>query len=101
MTGKSTADPPGARAELSPEVRQVLACIDRGGLHISKAELRYQLRRRGIDTEDLLERLLALEERGLIESALHFRLTDAGLARLPDDHASPARVGTPSAWAVG
>jgi len=48
-----------------------------GMLMIGDAELRYQLRRRrpGVSAEQLLKLLAALEERGLIESEMHYRLT--------------------------
>ena len=41
-----------------------------------------------------------LEATGLIESALHFRLTDQGRAQLPDDYDPPLRYGTGIPWRV-
>jgi hypothetical protein len=84
-------------APANDEDRQVLVRIDRGGVNICEAELRYQL-----DSKDrhplarraeLLDLLAELEDRGLIESALHFRLTDRGRAELPGDHEPPPRAG--------
>jgi hypothetical protein len=88
------------------EDRQILARIDRGGIHICEAELRYQL-----DSKDrhplarraeLLDRLAELEDCGLIESALHFRLTERGRDELPADHEAPQRAGDPRGipWTV-
>ena len=74
--------------------REILARVDRAGLHICEAELRYKLRwddqKRGL----LLQLLDDLESQGLIESALHFRLTDRGRAQLPDGYEPPLRYGT-------
>ncbi len=80
--------------------QEILARIDRAGLHICEAELRYKL---GWDEHrhgSLLDVLSELERHGLIESALHFRLTQAGHARLPDDYRPPRRYGTGVPWAV-
>jgi hypothetical protein len=81
---------PSALGDREPEI---LARIDRGGLSICEAELRHTLRWDG-DQGQLLDVLADLESRGLIESALHFRLTDHGRARLPDDYEPPLRAGT-------
>ena len=78
---------------------EVLARIDGGGLHICEAELRHQLRWREQHNGPLLDLLEELESRGLIESAMHFRLTEHGRAHLPD--AAPLRrYGTGIPWAV-
>ena len=68
------------------------------GLHVCEAELRYTLRWNDQEHESLLELLDELEQRGLIESALHFRLTDRGRAQLPDDYEPPLRCGTGIPW---
>jgi DNA-binding PadR family transcriptional regulator len=74
--------------------REILARIDRAGLQICEAELRYKLRWRDQEHGSLLELLDELEREGLIESALHFRLTDRGRAQLPEDYEPPVRYGT-------
>ena len=83
--------------DLEPEV---LKRIDRGAVNICEAELRYKLgwdeRRHG----PLLELLDELERQGLIESAIHFRLTERGRAQLAHDDDSPLRVGTGIQWEV-
>jgi DNA-binding PadR family transcriptional regulator len=84
-------------AELEEEI---LARIDRAGLHICEAELRYKLRWNEHDHGSLLELLDQLERHGLIESAIQFRLTDHGRARLPDDYEPPLRYGTGVPWTV-
>ena len=79
--------------------QEILARIDRG-LQICEAELRYKLRWDEQQTGSLLELLDELESRGLIESALHFRLTDHGRSRLPDDYEPPIRYGNGIPWQV-
>ena len=74
--------------------QEILARIDRAGLHICEAELRYKLHWDDQEHGSLLELLDELERQGLIESALHFRLTDTGRAQLPDDYEPPLRHGT-------
>ena len=74
--------------------QEILTRIDRAGLHICEAELRYKLRWEDQEHGSLLELLDELERQGLIESALHFRLTDRGRAQLPDDYEPPLRYGT-------
>jgi hypothetical protein len=76
----------------------ILLRIDRGVIAISETELRYQLHARQLDTRQLLERLIDLEARGLIESQLHVRLTPAGRAHLPADHQPPHRAGSQADW---
>lgn len=86
------------RTSLADDNRQVLVRIDRGGLRICEAELRYQLERKDhhplARDPALLDLLADLEEAGLVESALHFRLTDRGRAALPLDHQPPLRANT-------
>jgi hypothetical protein len=87
-------------ADASQPEQLILVCIDRGGLQICEAELRYQLQRRDDDAEHLLEQLVDLEARGLIESTLCFRLTERGQRALLAGHQSPPRAGTPMPWTV-
>ncbi|MBV9194927.1 MAG: hypothetical protein JO168_12345 [Solirubrobacterales bacterium] len=77
--------------------QEILARIDRG-VQICEAELRYKLRWDEHDHGPVLELLDELERQGLIESALHFRLTDQGRARLPADHQPPLRYGSGIPW---
>ena len=84
-------------AELEQEI---LARIDRAGLHVCEAELRHKLRWDERKHGSLLELLDELERRGLIESAIHFRLTEQGRAQLPDDYEPPLRYGTGIPWEV-
>jgi hypothetical protein len=84
-------------AELEQEI---LARIDRAGLKICEAELRYKLRWDEQTDGALLEVLDELERRGLIESALHFRLTERGRVQLPDGYEPPLRYGTGIPWQV-
>ena len=84
-------------AELEQEI---LARIDRAGLHVCEAELRYKLRWDERTHGSLLELLDELERRGLIESAIHFRLTEHGRAELPEDYQPPLRYGTGIPWDV-
>ena len=80
--------------------QEILARIDRACLHICEAELRYKLRWNEQSDGSLLEVLDELERRGLIESALHFRLTEHGRSRLPADYEPPVRYGTGIPWQV-
>ena len=73
--------------------QEILARIDRAGLQVCEAELRYKLRWDDHTRGSLLELLDELEREGLIGSALHFRLTDRGRAQLPDDYEPPLRYG--------
>jgi hypothetical protein len=82
-------------AELEQEI---LVRIDRAALHICEAELRYQLRWDERRDGSLLDALDELERRGLVESSLHFRLTEHGRERLPDDYEPPLRYGTGIPW---
>ena len=69
-------------------------------LHICEAELRYQLRWDERRDGSLLELLDELERRGLVESSLHFRLSEHGREQLPDDYKPPLRHGTGIPWEV-
>jgi hypothetical protein len=66
--------------------QQILVRVDRGGILIGEGELRYQLERKDnhpLACEDeLLDVLAEIEERGLIEAELCFRLTAEGRALL-------------------
>ena len=95
----SARAPRPTRPASSPAERQILVRIEQGGLAICEAQLRYQL-----ETKDehplagrleLLDVLAELEQRGLIESALHFRLTARGRAELPDGSPPRGRAGAP------
>jgi len=80
--------------------RTILDVVDRGGLSITEHELRYQLRRRSVEVVAVLERMMDLEQRGLVESTLCFRLTDAGISALPDGHERPSLAGVRSDWSA-
>lgn len=84
-------------AELEQEI---LARIDRAGLHVCEAELRHTLRWNEQEDGSLLALLVELERRGLIESAIHFRLTEHGRTQLPDSYEPPLRYGTGIRWEV-
>jgi len=77
--------------------QEILARIDRG-VQICEAELRYKLRWDDRRHGSLLELLDELERQGLIESALHLRLTDHGRERLPEGYEPPLRYGTGIPW---
>jgi hypothetical protein len=89
---------PPERTNADAVDRTILEVVDRGGLHITEHELRYQLRRRNVDLVALLERMMELEHRGLTESTLCFRLTRAGIESLPDGHERPLVAGYRSDW---
>jgi hypothetical protein len=78
--------------------REILARVDRAGLHICEAELRYKLRWEERKHGSLLELMDELERQGLIERAIHYRLTEHGRAQHPDDHDPPLRYGTGIPW---
>jgi len=80
--------------------QEILSRIDRAGLHVCEAELRHTLRWDEHKDGSLLQVLDELEHRGLIETALHFRLTEHGHARLPEDYQPPLRYGTGIPWQV-
>lgn len=79
--------------------REMLARIDRG-VQICEAELRYKLRWNEQEHGPLLALLDELERQGLIERALHFRLTDRGRARLPANYEPPLRYASGIPWNV-
>jgi len=87
---------PPVPAELE---REVLARIDRA-LLVCEAELRYKLHWDEQEHGSLLELLDDLERNGLIESAIHFRLTERGRAHLPDGYEPPLRYGSGTPWQV-
>ncbi len=78
--------------------RTILEVVDRGGLSITEHELRYQLRRRSVEAVAVLDRMMDLEQRGLVESTLCFRLTDAGIKSLPDGDDRPTVAGVRADW---
>ena len=80
--------------------REILVRIDRAALHICEAELRYQLCWDEQRDGSLLDVLDELERRGLVESSLHFRLSEHGREQLPDDYELPLRYGTGIPWQV-
>ena len=80
--------------------QEILARIDRAGLQICEAELRYKLRWNEQNHGSLLDLLDELQRRGLIESALHFHLTDHGRAQLPENYEPPLRYGSGIPWEV-
>ncbi len=80
--------------------QEILARIDRASLYICEAELRHTLRWHEQEDGPLLDVLGELEREGLIESALHFRLTERGRTRLPVDYQPPLRYGTGIPWRV-
>jgi hypothetical protein len=75
------------RAGTDGSERQILSRITRG-LLIGERELRYQLDRKDkhplAQAHELLDVLADLEQLGLVQSELCFRLTAAGRARLTD-----------------
>ena len=94
------APPTVSPQPLRDQEREILSRIDRGGLQICEAELRHTLRWQEARLGSLLGLLADLEASGLLESALHFRLTDLGRAELPADYQPPIRVGSGIPWAT-
>lgn len=89
------------RRQTPAELKQeILARIDSGGLHICEAELRDTLKWDDRTHGSLLQLLGRLEQQGLIESAIHFRLTEHGHTQLPDGYKPPRRYGTGIPWEV-
>ena len=74
-------------ASTDASVRQILRRVDRA-VRIGERELRYQLKRKDnhplAQTDELLDVLAELEQRGLVQSELCFRLTADGRARLAE-----------------
>ncbi len=85
--GHGTA--PGTR---EPQ-REILTRIACGGLLICETELRYQLARDGHHGPELLDLLAELQQQGLIESEIHYRLTQEGAALVPaPDRPAPRAI---------
>jgi hypothetical protein len=99
VRGHEQIDTPYHEAPAKAE-QEILARIDRAGLYICEAELRHALRWHEQEDGPLLDVLGELEREGLIESALHFRLTERGRTRLPVDYQPPLRYGTGIPWRV-
>lgn len=83
MSAVTAAPPARAARGTAHTEREVLTRIARGGLLICETELRYQLQRHGMDLAALPGLLADLQQRGLIESETHYRLTAAGAALVP------------------
>jgi excisionase family DNA binding protein len=70
------------RSAVDAKERQILTRVDRGGILIGERELRYQLERKDNDPlareDGLLDVLAELEQHGLVEAELCFRLTPDG-----------------------
>lgn len=81
--------------------REILTRVVRGGLLICETELHYQFARHGPDRSDLLDLLADLEQRGLIESEMHFRLTAEGAARVPARDRPAPRAISSIPWSAG
>ncbi|MEA2232396.1 MAG: hypothetical protein QOD83_2212 [Solirubrobacteraceae bacterium] len=68
--------------------RQILMRVDPGGVLIGEGELRYQLERKDdhplARRPDLLDLVAELEDRGLVEREVCFRLTAGGRTRLAE-----------------
>jgi len=78
--------------------RDVLTRIARGGLLISQEELYYQLQRHGVNPGRTPALLADLQQRGLIESQTHYRLTPSGAELVPPgDRPVPAAI-IPTRW---
>ena len=89
------------RRQVAADLKEeILMRIDRAGLHICEAELRYKLHWQDGKCGLLLELLDELERERVIESAIHFRLTEQGRTHLPDDYEPPLRYGTGIPWEV-
>jgi len=77
------------RSTIDAKERQILVWVDRGGILIGERELRYQLQRKDnhpLAREDgLLDVLAELEQHGLVEAELCFRLTPEGRECLAHD----------------
>jgi hypothetical protein len=85
MNTTTTSAGPSAGADRT-EHQKILVRVDRGGILIGERELRYQLERKDnhplAQADELLDVLAEIEERGLIEAELCFRLTAQGRALL-------------------
>ena len=98
MTTTLAAPPTASPQALCDQEQEILSRIDRGGLAICEAELRHKLRWNEARLGSLLGELAGLEAAGLVESALHFRLTERGRAELPADYQPPIRTGSGIPW---
>ena len=93
----AAARPLAARDTIQTE-REVLTRIARGGLLIAEDELYYQLQRHGVKPGQAPGLLADLQQRGLIESQTHYRLTPAGAELVPaGDRPAPAGI-SPTRW---
>jgi hypothetical protein len=73
--------------------REILTRIARAGLLICETELRYQLAHHGHHGPELLDLLAELQQQGLIESEIHYRLTPEGVALVPaPDRPAPRAI---------
>jgi hypothetical protein len=100
MTAVAIATKQLAIAAKLEQEQEILVRIDRAALHICEAELRYQLRWDERRDGSLLDVLDELERSGLVESSLHFRLSERGRDLLPNDYEPPLRYGTGIPWEV-
>jgi hypothetical protein len=89
---------PREQASTIGDDRTILEVVDAAGMYINEHELRYQLQRRQIDPVGLLDLMLDLEQRGLIESTLCFRLTQQAADMLPEGCERPPFAGDRSDW---
>ncbi len=87
-----------ARSQPAPGDVEILTRIARGCLHISHAELRHQLRWDDREHGNLLAVLRQLEGAGLLQSGLHFRLTEQGRQQIPADQRPPACAISTTPW---
>ncbi len=82
----------------TPANVEILTRIARGCLHISLAELQHQLRWDDHQHGELLAVLRHLEAAGLVQSSLHYRLTEHGRQELPTEQRPPACAISTSPW---
>ncbi|MGO9955836.1 MAG: hypothetical protein ACLP50_07605 [Solirubrobacteraceae bacterium] len=98
MSAVKAAAPSRAAHDTAEFEREILTRIARGGLLICDDELRYQLRREGEALGRLPWLLADLEQRGLIESAVHYRLTEPGRQCVPEQDRPGPRAISPTRW---
>ncbi len=94
---RSTTTPTRSQTT-APDDVEILKGIARGCLHISHAELRHQLRWDDREHGNLLAVLRQLEGAGLLQSGLHFRLTEQGRQQIPADQRPPACAISTTPW---
>jgi hypothetical protein len=99
MNAVTTAVPPAAHDSAQLE-QEILTRIARGGLQICEAELRYKLRWNDHEHGELLNVLCQLEAAGLVQSALHFRLTGKGRGQLFAHQRPAARAVSSIPWTL-